>query len=166
MFRIRHYDRFIHPDMFRDGTWRGRMIRLLNWLRWKLETFNQKLVLRHLLARNAVDREREGEVLRKFRTDVKDERVRKDLTSPLAPVVSAEEMSMAMGPTAVGTLLHQAMANGQGLLRPEPIDALANRYGRNDRSRRYARGKLHMVSTDDAFEPVLPEKDEVNDLKR
>jgi hypothetical protein len=150
MFRIRHYDRFIHPDAFRDGTWRGRMIRVLNWIRWKLETFNQGLVLKHLIYQNALDKEREGELLRKFRIDAKEERIRKEMTSPLAPVVSAEEMSTVMDATALGTLFRQTEVG----VRPAPIDALANRYGRNDRSKRYARGKLYMVSADDAFEPV------------
>jgi hypothetical protein len=154
MFRIRHYDRYIHPDYFRHG-WLGRFIRLLNWIRWKLETFNQRLVLRYLCAESAVGKTRSGELLKKFQVDVRDEKIRKELTSPLAPVVTQEEMMLAETPTGAGTFLHQEQANG--LLRPEPIDALAARYGGNERSRRYARGKLFMVAGTE-FDPVEPEQ--------
>lgn len=160
MYQIRHYSQLIHPDHFREGLL-GLTIRGLNWVRWKLEVFNQRLVVRYLLKESAVDKVKQKTIRERFEIDVAAERVEKRLTSPsmegVDPIVDTQELRAeryrAGGPASV---LSQAVGDVERETlpeRPKSLDDLAARYGAAPRARRYARGKKFLV-TEAEFEPV------------
>lgn len=163
MYRVRFYDHAFHPDEFKQGGLLGVTIVVLNWLRWRLETFTQRLVLRFLTKRGGLPRERESALRRIFDLDVRAERLAKEQTSPLNQPV-AEDVDLlratsraeryAVGGFARG--IEQAHVAEGGLpVRPTGLHDLASRYGSPPRQRRYARGHLYNVGSPDGdFEPV------------
>jgi hypothetical protein len=144
MFRVRHYDKYIHPDHFQRGVL-GKVIRVLNWTRWKLETVTQRLVLEYLNREEKLDKESSSKLIQKFELDVQAEKVEKKRTSPLAPFFQAptplRRQEEFVEPTKVASA---------------SIEDMVLRYGNRTRARRYGLGHRRLVY--DEFEAVPPEE--------
>ena len=157
MYRIRYYNQVIHPDRFSSRRFLGFLIVSLNWLRWKLETIVQGLVLRYLAqAGNVPDKDVKG-LIRSFRLDVKAEEIEKERTSPLfdsppEPPVSREERYVdARLPSVLeGAIAEKVTAPD----RPFPLDNLIGQYGYNRRSKRHVHGRRFQFGGEDMFSPM------------
>lgn len=162
MYRVRYYDRMIHPDHFRGL--RGWYVRALNWVRWKLETYVQKQVLKYLAATGELPAERRGELLRAFRLDVKAEKLQKEQTSPLhepveqeiaeTPRTRAERYAEGAVRTKLDALDPEEDGRPQ---RPQRLDDLIGRYAFSNRAKKYARGRAYLADPEGNFEPVEDE---------
>lgn len=159
MFRVRHYDQTIHPDHFQKGVL-GRWIRVLNWCRWKLEVYIQRLTIKYLSREGALPKERVKSLMRTFDVDVRAEQVERLQTSPSLGGVEIPLIARADAyrKGAGRSVLDQAKVEADKdilPIRPQSIDALAARYAHESRSKRYARGKRFSVGDEDGdFEPV------------
>lgn len=154
MYRVRYYSEMIHPDHFSKGLL-GWYIRVLNWLRWRLETCVQHNTLKYLAREGGLPKQRVGVLTREFALDVAQERLEKQQTSPRAPVQPA-----ALAPTrearyvespSPNVLLEEAATREAGLpLRPRPLDEMVARH-LDARASRYAKGRrfIHAVNEDD-----------------
>ena len=162
MYRVRHYDQSFHPDVFRGGGWRGTFIVVLNWIRWKLETYIQLQVVRFMADVASMPKARQTVVERIFVADVEAERAEMLQTSPLIPPRATPETEPRArryeAGRAGGTLEAFATSEDVGTTppaRPVPLDELAARYGGSPRARKYARGHRWTVSAvGEDFEPV------------
>lgn len=158
MFNVRYYEQVIHPDHFRRGGGLGLSIRVLNWLRWKLETAVQFLVLHFLARKGALPATKVRNLVDNFRADVAAEKVVKLQTSPdvvrdEAPLGQRADKYAA---GAFASVMEDARVEDENLpTRPQPIDDLIARLGHETRSKRYSRGHRHVLSaTEDDFEVV------------
>jgi hypothetical protein len=162
MYRIRHYAELIHPDHFKKSGWRGTFIVCLNWLRWKLEVFTQKQVVKWFAKWGQLPEAQESEILRTFKLDTQAEALLKEMTSPLHEVPPPPEVPRAerYADGAVKTALDVTVGeNGSYPMRPKSLENLIGQYGFNARSRRYAHAKRFQVADPDGdFVPVEPEK--------
>lgn len=156
MYRIRYYDRMFHPDVISKKGFLGRSIHVLNFLRWKLETFVQYLVLKYMTKEEtSLNPDERRSALDMFRLSVEQEKLHKKATSPLIALPSDK---VAKAFTVDGVRCDAIKEQNERLLgdrvphRPKPIDELAARYANNTRSKRYARGSVLYVNED--FEPV------------
>lgn len=176
MFRIRYYNKVFHPDEFRDGGWRGFVIRLLNSWRWRLEVVVQRQVLAYFTHKHKLTKSRGRELRRAFALDVASERLEKEKTSPLLQTLEVESATPthsgryaygaappSFGPPAPlpiqrGTAPSAAtIATPQLPVRPLPLDNLAAAYGGDPRARRYARGGRYTVLDPEGdFEEIEP----------
>lgn len=164
MYRVRYYNQTFHPDHFRNGA-RGWFIVCLNWLRWRLETYVQRNVLKWLAKNGGIPAERMGALSRIFNLDVKAEILEKETTSPKTLKVDEYELPQFI-PTraerykdgAQRSALNDAKAeaDAEGLPnRPVSINDMAARYASQPRQRRYARGrKFTLLDPDGDFESV------------
>lgn len=155
MFRIRYYDQFIHPDTFAGKGWRGLVIRMLNWVRWKLETAVQRRVL-NLYMREIGDLQKGKALRRILDLDVQAERLEKERTSPKQLPIEDYEMPtevLERGSKYLDGAVKTKFESGED--RPKPIDDLAERYGGTRRQVRYSRGrKFTLLDPDGDFEPI------------
>lgn len=158
LYYVRYYADMIHPDRFK-GSARGLLIRGLNFMRWKLETAVQRLVLRWMLDHHAVDAQRGTELKRSFELDVAAENLEMAQTSPLR----AEEVRMtaaraeryAMGGGLVSTMDAALKENMELPKRPMPPQNLIAAFGGEPRTSRYAKGHRRTLQADEShFEPV------------
>lgn len=162
MFRIRYYSDVIHPDHFAGKGLLGAAIRALNWIRWKTETFVQRLVLRALSRDGALPKSR-VEVLRKvFDMDVAAEKLEKERTSPLLekaerppspPPTRSERYADGRQKSAVDVAVN---VDKDLPVRPKRIDDMIKRYGAPGREKSYGRGRSFNL-TGDSFEPLEEE---------
>lgn len=83
MYEIRSYNESYHPDLFRGGGVLGLVIRVLNFLRWKLEVLVQYFALRYTMRRQNFSPKSTQKVLEAFRLDVIKEKVEFYERSPL-----------------------------------------------------------------------------------
>ena len=161
MFRIRYYDKMLHPDHFKRGLL-GRCIISLNWVRWKLETFIQRLVLKFLARHDGVSKTEESRFREIFLLDVEAEALQKKQTSPLLPLRRDEETQPRASRYEGGRFKHLAEntiateENEQLPNRPIPIDDLIARHGvAPPRARRYAKGRVRFTMREEGdFESV------------
>lgn len=168
MFRIRHYSEFIHPDQFKGKGALGLRIRLLNWFRWKLETYVHKLVVLALAREARLPKPRVKELLRSFSIDVKAEAVEKEATSPLYPGSARvfEEMPRARRyaePERRETLAENvAEKSAQAPLRPQSLENLVGMYAAKGRHQRYTGNRRAVVDVD-TFEPLISHAEPIGD---
>jgi hypothetical protein len=151
MYRIRHYDQSLHPDVFRSGGWRGWCIVALNWVRWRLETFVQLLVIRFFADVAKMPPERSKIIERMFHVDVEAEKVEMLQTSPLTPpreTPESEPRARRYEAGRKGVLDTFMEEDAQGPLpnRPVPLSDMAARYGGDKRAKRYAKGHRWTVA--------------------
>lgn len=165
MFKLRFYDQTFHPDQFKGAGFRGWVIRVLNWVRWQLETVVQRTVLRHLSRVGHLSPMRAREMDRAFDLDVAAERLEKERTSPLYPSTQSPEAREA--PTARSEryaagaqrsaldAVTEPPTDAQG--RGRRLDNLVGQYGADMRAKRYAHGRRYLVGDPDGdFETVDP----------
>jgi hypothetical protein len=163
MYRVRHYGQLIHPDNFNVGAL-GFAIRSLNWVRWKLETFNQRLVLRYMVQDQVIDETRKKSIYKKFGIDVKAEKVEKELTSPtLQAETEPVEMHLRAERYRQGGHAHAADKAVEEVaeappVRPFSLDELASRMTATGRAKRYIRDRTHPIVIEADFEAVPPER--------
>ena len=148
MYRIRHYDLFIHPSKFVGAGWRGVAVRALNWVRWKLEVLVQRLVLGVLASRGGFSPEEKQGVLRAFHADVRLEEIEKERTEVAVPVEVTERADRYL--STFRSELEKEAGAVTAPQRPIPLDDLASRYAQGSRARRYARGRKHTVTNDES----------------
>ncbi len=159
MFRVRHYDQFIHPDQFKGKGALGLVIRTLNWFRWKLETYIQKLVVIALAREAAVPKPRIRELLRSFAIDVKAEAVEKEATSPLYPGTHRVQEEMPRATRYAQPERNKALAENvadetaKAPLRPQSLEQLVGMYAVRGRHQRYIGNRQRVVDVD-TFEPL------------
>jgi hypothetical protein len=148
----------IHPDRFK-GSALGLLIRGVNFMRWKLETAVQRLVLRWMLKHHAVDAARAEQLKRGFELDVAAERLEMTQTSPLRleeqrmAGARAERYAGGAGPVAV---MEQAMRDEMQLpARPVSPQNLIAAFGGAQRTARYVKGQRRTLQADESnFEAV------------
>lgn len=166
MYRVRYYGEMYHPDNFNRGVL-GAAIRGLNWARWKLETLNQRLVLKYMLREQPFDEAKKKTLVKKFFLDVEQEKLDKEVTSPklgpeLPPEVHmrAERYQRRGHAKATDQAVQEEQHGGQAapLMRPIPIDGLASRMMAQGRARRYTRDRAHPLVIETDFEAVAPER--------
>ena len=166
MYRIRYYDQVIHPDHFQGKGALGWSIRVLNAIRWWIETLVQRLVLRHLAQDAALPKQRMAELRRVFDLDVAAERLERQQTSPLLerletpkiPNVSRSER-YADGRHKTALDVSVAVENDMPV-RPTRLDRLIQSYGAPGREKHYGRGRRFTLADEDAFEALdEPETD-------
>jgi hypothetical protein len=162
LLHIRYYDQHIHPDVLRGRGLRGRLIRFLNWVRFWTETLVQRLVAGAMLETAGVAKPARSEVVRAFWEDVHRERAVAAQESPLAPPppvrpgVSPRSLRYEKGRSVRVDDVEGTSPEVESVerpTRPQPIDAMAARYGAPPRQRRYA---LHgqRVVFEEEFEPL------------
>jgi len=152
MFNIRHYDQVIHPHSFSRG-WRGRLIRALNWVRWRIEVLVQRLVVTYLAHEGGVPKAQVGVMTRLFGLDVRAERLECERTSPLLPppeVAPRGDRYVMSG--CPNQALEQA-SEKSAPLRPVSATEMIGKYI-NSRAARYAHSRRFKIVNEDAFEPV------------
>lgn len=163
MFRVRYYDDVIHPDHFRG--WLGFWIRVLNTIRWRLETLVQRLVLRYMAKTTNLPKERHAELSKVFDLDVAAERLEKQRTSPLferleppstTPITRSERYVDGRQKSALDVA---ATVDKDLPVRPRRIDNMIAIYGGPGRDRHYGRGRQFQLG-EDAFEPLEVPEDE------
>ena len=147
---VRYYDETFHPSRFRGKGWRGFLIRVLNWVRYWIETYVQYLVLKFditTLDPTETSKEIVEGAVTKFWADVRRERLHSYLSDP------------ALSPEAPGDLPVTGVLSRQGRYefrrgerlvhdfseenepaRPISIEGLAQRYGTPGRESRYSMG--------------------------
>lgn len=166
MFRVRHYDQMIHPDHFRGSGFLGWAIVCLNWTRWRLEVFVQRLVVRWLAKNGALPKGRVKELLKAFDVDAAAERLQKEQTSPTLhheveesyeQVVATRAMRYAEGTPKTITA---ATDQQNGLpVRGQPLNELIGKFAFPIRAKKYSRGhRFHVANPDGDFEPMSPEE--------
>jgi len=147
----------IHPDHFKG--WLGWWIRLFNALRWKLETFVQRLVLRYMANQANLPREKRLEFRRVFELDVAAERLVKEQTSPnvqkieLPPqpgVTRADRYVDGAQRSALETA--HAEENDQPI-RPRRLNNMISAYGAPGREKKYGR-RYFTADPEGDFEPL------------
>ena len=160
LYYVRYYAEMIHPDRFK-GSALGLLIRGVNFMRWKLETAVQRLVLRWMLKHHAVDAERAEQLKRGFELDVAAENLEMTQTSPLRleeqrmAAARAERYSVGAGPVAV---MEQAMRDEMQLpARPVPPQNLIAAFGGAPRTARYAKGQRRTMQADESNFEVVDE---------
>jgi hypothetical protein len=167
MYRVRYYGELIHPDNFNKGIL-GTAIRGLNWVRWKLETFNQRLVLKYMMGEQPIDESKKDSIVKRFILDVEAEKLQKELTSPaLVPEVTPEQIHLraeryqTRGHAKAADQAVQVEQEAMGTVlpvRPVPIDNLLARLTAQGRAKRYTRSRTNPLSMEADFEPVAPER--------
>lgn len=83
MYEVRSYDQVLHPDLFKGGGVLGLAIRVLNFLRWKLEVLVQYLVILYGVRVENFSPAVRKKVLDAFWYDVEKEKLAHTETSPL-----------------------------------------------------------------------------------
>jgi hypothetical protein len=154
MFRIRYYDQVMHPDHFKGFL--GGVIRALNFIRWRLETLIQLLVLRYLSNEGALPKAKRVELRRMFDLDVSAEKLEKEQTSPLVPKVERNEAPRAeryqAGAQTTAFDVAHAVENDLPA-RPKKMDNMIAAYG-GGRERSYSRGRRFTADPEGDFEPM------------
>ncbi len=159
MYRLRYYDQVIHPDHFTGFS--GWWIRVLNLVRWRLETVVQRLAMGYFAKHGGVPKTRQREMKKVFDLDVAAERLEKEQTSPLVqkieqpaspPITRSERYADGSQRSAIDV----AVAVEEDLpLRPKKIDNLIASYGGPGRERHYARGRRYTTGDPEGdFEPL------------
>ena len=163
MFRVRFYDQTFHPDRFNVGFW-GLVIRSLNWLRWRLEVYVQKLVLGYISKTGAVPSDRAHQLRKMFDLDDRAERLEKERTSPKiqpveVPIVDAPLRADKYAGGAQSSLIDQVVEAETGVpQRPTKLDNLIGMYAPALRAKSYARGRHYTTGDPEGdFEPVVVE---------
>lgn len=176
---VRYYDQVFHPHFFVGKGVSGWFIRVLNWLRYKLETYVQYRILLLGISESSIIKKEDGsteevplnkkEMKEGFWRDVLKERLTSELASPL---LLQSSISGSPSPSQVSSRESRyQQARVSRVIqeveedvpdRPLPIDDLAQRYGGEGRAAKYGRGPLVY---EDEFEPVVintaePEKKE------
>lgn len=160
---IRYYDQTFHPDTFRGNGWRGRVVLILNWFRFWLETFIQFLVMR--MGMDQVPAERREDVVSQFWKDVREERAASITHSPLNKDTSS------LIPSSLPRNIRYKEGRGRRMvqemeteevkdtfpLRPLPLDGLVARMTAGTRTRRY--GSSGRVVHEDNVGAVETEKE-------
>lgn len=153
----------MHPDTFRDGRWRGACIVALNWVRWKLETFIQLLVLRFFSDVAKMPEEKSRIIERMFRADVVAEEAEMLKTSPLMPTreetfPEPRARRYEAGRKGVLDTFMEEAAGTELPNRPVPLSELAARLGGDPRARRYSKGhRWTVAAVGEDFEPTTEE---------
>lgn len=156
MYNVRHYDKVIHPDTFKQGVM-GWWIRCLNFLRWKLEVYIQSCVLKYLCKEAGHQPEQKKRYLDAFRIDVKKEKLEKE---ELSPNVSSGGQEVTRGEryrTSTFAKNFDKLVEEQQVVesaketidelpnRPETVLNLLSRYSEKTRASRYAKGRKRFV---------------------
>lgn len=145
MFQVRYYSEVFHPSRFKAGLL-GLAIRVLNWLRWRLEVMVQRLVLKYFTRENyrpELRKEVETRLLKKFRIDDNFERFKAQL-EPNHNLLFSED---GQPPTLDDEVTQQPLGY-------KDIGAMISRYGNKTRAKRYAtRGYGRKILIED-FEEV------------
>lgn len=158
MFRVRYYDQAIHPDQFHG--WLGFWIRALNFIRWRLETFVQRLVLRYMSNQASIPKEKRFEFRRVFDLDIAAERLQKEQTSPKTqrielPQVPNAQRSDRYANGRQKTAVEEAVADANDApLRPKRMDNMIASYAAPDRSKRYGKSRSFTADPEGDFEPL------------
>lgn len=101
VYEIRSYNETYHPDLFRGGGVLGFAIRVLNFLRWKLEVLVQYLALQYWMRQQNFSLKSRQKVLDVFKLDVIKEKVefyeRSPLRAPLLPPAPPPDTSSNSG---------------------------------------------------------------------
>lgn len=157
LLHIRYYDQHLLPTLFVGKGWRGWAIRILNLLRYWLETFIQYQVLKLGIEASMPTAEPEVKkaYLRAFREDVKVER---RLLSEESPISSPSPSSLSIFykreeryKRGREERVIQEDEVSTSSSPPSRIDALASRLGQPTRTQRYGRTT---VVVEDEVEPV------------
>lgn len=149
MHSIRYYGREIHPDQFTG--WRGRIIRVLNSLRFRLELYVQTLAFRAYCAQEGVPAADQQSMTLRLRADRLALLAEAASSSPLLPAVGRDQPSRQVG-------YQQGRVGAVPGALPVPdsdINLMAQRYASASRAKKYARGRKRVaVGEADEFEPV------------
>ncbi len=143
---VRYYNDHFHPTQFRADGWRGVLIRVLNYVRYVLETVVQRLVLAALTRRAAGAGIDAKAVVAKFWADVRGEY--QYSKQPVQTPTILPPRSTPQGPSVPREVLRD---HGVGDGVPKPLEGLASRYG-SARAMRYGmpqRGRLVFEFEDD-----------------
>jgi hypothetical protein len=164
MYRLRYYDEAYHPDHFKRGM-RGWFIVVLNWIRWKLETYVQKQALKFFTENGGLPRDRVKELLRTFHLDVQAEKLEKEQLSPLY-AVAAEAAETPRSRAArytegrKATMLNDLTPPGEDQpVRPKPLDNLIGQYAFGGRATNYVHGRRFLADPEGDFEPLESDDD-------
>lgn len=157
MYHVRYYAQEIHPDEFRGRL--GFWIRVFNFIRWRLEVFVQRLVLRYMANQANLPKEKRFEFRRVFELDDAAEKLLKEQTSPLVqkielpaqPTVTRSDR-YADGRQASALETSHAEEN-DAPLRPKRMNNMIAAYASPDRSKKYGR-RYFTADPDGDFEPL------------
>ena len=155
MFHVRCYRGQVHPDCFKSGL-TGWLVVVLNFLRWQLERYISRLVVRFYASKEVTGKQELDNLRRVLDFKSKQEDIERIRTSPLFPASALppptveEDSSIsnryATAPWSSG--LNQAVGD---TTRPIPIDDVIARYSVPTRQRRYA---TPVSVLEEEFEPV------------
>jgi hypothetical protein len=151
MFRVRFYDRVFIPQSLTGRL--GRVIRAINWVRWKLEVVVQRLMVTYLADEAALLPEERKSVLAQFQVDVMEEKLQsiKVAAPDPRPLISRGDK---YGVASITTALAEASGQPELPSRPQPAGEMIARY-MNPKLVRYAKGRRFTVVHDvEDFEPV------------
>lgn len=155
VYEVRSYDQKLHPDLFRGGRVLGVVIRVLNFLRWKLEVFVQYLTLQYMMDEQKFSPTARKEVLKNFKLDVIKEKVEFLESSPLRalslPTIPSFDRAQDSAPLV--TPQQEAEDFGPG----RPIEEFIERHAPKSK-RRLVRG----AAPKDLFEALMPDEEEGN----
>jgi len=156
LYRVRYYGYQYHPDLFKMEGWRGTLVRILNWVRWRIEVVVIGLVLEILAKKASLMPEDVSQIRRTHRAQLKRDEAEKEEN---------------IEPTVLATMLSERTEiDAEPLTQTEPLRKTSvlsffERQTAEGRSRRYTGGRSFRVyPNDDAFEPVdsnnKPQKEE------
>ena len=146
MWHIRYYDKTFFPARFRGLL--GVVIRVLNWIRWRLEVVVQRLVLEYLLREGGAPSAKAVSAREAFAVDVAAERLeemRSHLPQVDTPLPPREDP------------IREYESGDELPVRPTAITNLVNAYS-SGRAAAYVKGKRKTLVED--FEEVKEGEDE------
>ena len=143
MYHVRYYDKQIHPDTLKGAL--GFFIFVLNWIRWKLEVFVQRLMLGYLVKVGGIPRDKEVQLRRMFSMDVQSEKVDMIRTSPKTvttqedfPIIERSGYSGGRFGNALASSDDESDGEQPVINRPGSIQDMIARYSAPKRVRGYA----------------------------
>lgn len=154
-----------HPSSFRGKGWRGLAIRFLNWIRYRIETLVQYLVLSSSFEdeNGKVDEKAKLNAQSEFRVAVERERLYSRLQDP------ALATGVPSSPVDSGVLSREGryvtrrgekfVYEEEELVRPVPIDTLVSRLGSHGRDKKYGQSTLVMEDHLSGLEEEKKERD-------
>lgn len=145
---VRYYGEVFHPSRFRGKGWKGSVIRFLNWVRYRLETYVQFRVLMLGMESSgvaAVDKAERAKVAHDFWIDVRKEQLHSALLDPelvtaLPGSPSPDQLHLREHRYTTRRGAKSVQEEVGELPRPVPLDHLVARHGSDRREKRYGKG--------------------------